>query len=252
MMYRLRWKKSDFTLTELLVVIAVIAILAGLLLPALKSATDKSRSISCVSNLKQQYTMVIQYTADWNDRMPTHNKYPHLLAPYASIKCQNGTNDNCFINWKKTRRPFAPFDCPAGPTLVSSSYASGDEPGFTGYSGKLNRWYAANLFAWGIDLDFSAWKFNPRAFLIQKIYSPSTRSLIMDTEAKKTLAISDCSTVLVYNTNVNYMTPRHLDGINVLYAAGNIHFVGMRIVPERYGKAPNPNFWHYKSNGCSD
>ncbi len=54
----------------MLIVIAIIAILASLLLPALNKARDRAKSIQCVSNLKQLGLVMINYLGSNNEYYP--------------------------------------------------------------------------------------------------------------------------------------------------------------------------------------
>lgn len=59
--------KRQFTLIELLIVIAIITILAAMLLPALNSARETAKAIKCTSNLNQFGKAHALYAADFDD-----------------------------------------------------------------------------------------------------------------------------------------------------------------------------------------
>ena len=65
-----RVKSGIFTLVELLVVMAIIALLASMLLPSLNNARMSAKGIQCLSNMKQLMTHNLTYLNDWNDYVP--------------------------------------------------------------------------------------------------------------------------------------------------------------------------------------
>ncbi|MCG8618252.1 MAG: prepilin-type N-terminal cleavage/methylation domain-containing protein [Desulfobacterales bacterium] len=62
--------RGAFTLVELLVVVAIVAALVGMLLPALSRAQDVARSVSCLSNLRQFNDAAAIYQAKWKGSFP--------------------------------------------------------------------------------------------------------------------------------------------------------------------------------------
>ncbi len=69
-----------FTLVELLVVISVIALLMGILMPALGKARNVAKRVSCQSNLRQIGVAFRAYLDDNSDVMPPACEYPTLIS----------------------------------------------------------------------------------------------------------------------------------------------------------------------------
>lgn len=74
-------RRRAFTLVELVVVIAVMAILAALLLPALAQAKDASRKAACISNLRQVGIAIHAYATDNDGRIPYGPGAPPFSHP---------------------------------------------------------------------------------------------------------------------------------------------------------------------------
>ena len=63
-------RAMGFTLIELLVVIAIIALLAAILFPAFARARESARKAACQSNMKQLGLGFLQYSQDYDERLP--------------------------------------------------------------------------------------------------------------------------------------------------------------------------------------
>ncbi|MGB7749278.1 MAG: prepilin-type N-terminal cleavage/methylation domain-containing protein [Verrucomicrobiia bacterium] len=80
-----RTNRDGFTLLELLVVMASIAILAALLLPVLSQAKGRAQGMTCLNNGKQKMTAVILYTGENNEFFPPNPTAAPLIQAIIGV-----------------------------------------------------------------------------------------------------------------------------------------------------------------------
>jgi prepilin-type N-terminal cleavage/methylation domain-containing protein len=73
--------RDGFTLVELLMVIAIVAILMALLVPVLGSARASARRAACMANLRQTGVAIHSYASDYDNSIPIGPKAPPFLSP---------------------------------------------------------------------------------------------------------------------------------------------------------------------------
>lgn len=91
----------NFTLIELLIVIAVIAILVSILLPALASAKKKAQAITCTGNKKQIGTIIAAYGNDFSGWSPEGRSSQYI---YPRDYWTHHLQELKYLSWQKTRR----------------------------------------------------------------------------------------------------------------------------------------------------
>ena len=129
--------KTYFSLVELMVVVAIIAILASFLVPSLAKSRKKARQVTCVSNMHQLGIAEMQYALN-NDNTHLlkrvtgnpygqHDGWKFLLAPYVGV---DDISDHDFAGQ-------GVFKCPSSILKYANERYNGSL-GFNGLMGDYN------------------------------------------------------------------------------------------------------------------
>jgi prepilin-type N-terminal cleavage/methylation domain-containing protein/prepilin-type processing-associated H-X9-DG protein len=189
----MKGRKAGFTLIELLVVIAIIAILASILFPVFARARENARRSSCLSNLKQIGLGIMQYTQDYDEKLPLYFYSGSVLG-----------------NWASVSQPYVKstqlFECPSGGQKYAPPYSRWPtDPGTSGAYG-----YNWEFLGAADSISLAAIEETARTLMVGEITGLEN----MTAQYKPRSAEPDF--------DLNNAYTRHLEGSNVLFCDGHV------------------------------
>jgi prepilin-type N-terminal cleavage/methylation domain-containing protein/prepilin-type processing-associated H-X9-DG protein len=132
-------KRYGFTLVELLVVVSIISILAGMLLPALSRAKESARRASCASNLRQLGIVFIMYSSESKGNYPTLQTFMGDFCDTKNVKVLMMNGKSVYPEYLTDARLLICPSDPDGDTLFDAGHWSrADAPGGRRAGGSIN------------------------------------------------------------------------------------------------------------------
>ncbi|MCC5849903.1 MAG: type II secretion system protein [Verrucomicrobia bacterium] len=140
---------SAFTLIEMLVVIAILALLISIITPTVSRTLDRARTISCLSNMRQAAAAILQYASENEGRLmyfqtPGHhdpNTVP--ITNWAGVLVRDGYVDAPMVQSPTDIRTGHVFYCPSG--LADGLYDWSRPPSSFSDNPSLQRPWAAPM-----------------------------------------------------------------------------------------------------------